>query len=136
MSDNIAIARKMGLTRAQQEVLSYISNHIDEYGHSPRFEEIKTYLGLKSKSGVHRLIYSLKERGFVDFLPHKARSIIILKSESRADLVKAFADLMRELKPHLIATPSVARHLSGRIKSFYGLLGPGLARIENQSNAA
>ena len=63
------------LTRKQRDLLIFINDYISENGHSPSFEEMKQGLELKSKSGIHRLINSLVERGFLERLPNKARAL-------------------------------------------------------------
>jgi len=67
------------LTRKQQELLLYIDSKLKEGGVSPSFEEMKDALDLKSKSGVHRLISALEERGFIRRLPNRARALEVLK---------------------------------------------------------
>jgi repressor LexA len=67
------------LTRKQHELLTYINAHLAESGVSPSFEEMKEALDLKSKSGVHRLISALEERGFIRRLPNRARALEVLK---------------------------------------------------------
>jgi repressor LexA len=67
------------LTRKQSELLNYIQARLGESGISPSFEEMKEALALKSKSGVHRLISALEERGFIRRLPNRARALEILK---------------------------------------------------------
>jgi repressor LexA len=67
------------LTRKQHELLSYIHGHLAESGVSPSFEEMKEALELKSKSGVHRLISALEERGFIRRLPNRARALEVVK---------------------------------------------------------
>ncbi|MBV9882467.1 MAG: repressor LexA, partial [Sphingomonadaceae bacterium] len=67
------------LTRKQHELLLYIDRHLSETGVSPSFEEMKEALDLKSKSGVHRLISALEERGFIRRLPNRARALEVLK---------------------------------------------------------
>lgn len=67
------------LTRKQQELLLYIHRHLGEGGVSPSFDEMKEALGLKSKSGIHRLITGLEERGFIRRLPHRARALEVLR---------------------------------------------------------
>ena len=67
------------LTKKQSEILFYLSDFISERGVSPSFEEMKIALNLKSKSGIHRLISGLEERGFIRRLPHKARALEIIK---------------------------------------------------------
>lgn len=67
------------LTRKQHELLLYINRHLHEHGVSPSFDEMKDALGLKSKSGIHRLISGLEERGFLRRLPHRARALEVLR---------------------------------------------------------
>lgn len=67
------------LTPKQHKLLVFIDEFIKENGHSPSFEEMKNAVGLKSKSGIHVLINSLEERGFIRKLPHKARALEVLK---------------------------------------------------------
>jgi len=67
------------LTRKQHELLMFIARHLDSRGVSPSFDEMKDGLGLKSKSGIHRLITGLEERGFIRRLPHRARALEILR---------------------------------------------------------
>lgn len=67
------------LTRKQHELLCYINDRLAETGVSPSFEEMKEALDLKSKSGVHRLISALEERGFIRRLPNRARALEVLR---------------------------------------------------------
>lgn len=67
------------LTRKQHQLLTYIDNHLKTEGVPPSYDEMKDALGLKSKSGIHRLITGLEERGFIRRLPHKARALEVLK---------------------------------------------------------
>ncbi len=67
------------LTKKQKELLSYIQKFQSKNGVTPSYEEMKSALNLKSKSGIHRLILALEERGFVKRLAHKARALEIIK---------------------------------------------------------
>ena len=67
------------LTRKQQELLLFIHERMKESGVPPSFDEMKDALDLASKSGIHRLITSLEERGFLKRLAHKARALQVLK---------------------------------------------------------
>lgn len=67
------------LTRKQHELLMFINDRLQAGGVSPSFEEMKEALDLKSKSGVHRLISALEERGFIRRLPNRARALEVLK---------------------------------------------------------
>src|SRR5437762_6664967 len=67
------------LTRKQHELLLFIHERLKETGIPPSFDEMKEALDLKSKSGVHRLISALEERGFIRRLPNRARALEVLK---------------------------------------------------------
>lgn len=67
------------LTRKQHELLMLIHDRLKETGVPPSFEEMKEALDLRSKSGIHRLITALEERGFIRRLPHRARALEVLK---------------------------------------------------------
>ena len=67
------------LTRKQHELVRFIQARLEETGVSPSFEEMKEALDLKSKSGVHRLISALEERGFIRRLPNRARALEVLR---------------------------------------------------------
>ncbi len=67
------------LTRKQYQLLTIIDQHLRSTGFSPSFEEMKDALGLKSKSGVHRLISALEERGFLRRRHHRARALEVLR---------------------------------------------------------
>ena len=67
------------LTRKQLDLLKFIHGRMARDGVPPSFDEMKEALNLRSKSGIHRLITALEERGFIQRLPHKARAIEILK---------------------------------------------------------
>jgi repressor LexA len=67
------------LTAKQHELLRFIQRKLEETGISPSFEEMKEALDLKSKSGVHRLISALEERGFIRRLPNRARALEVLR---------------------------------------------------------
>ena len=72
------------LTKKQHELLTFIDERIQATGISPSFDEMKEALGLKSKSGIHRLITALEERGFLRRLPHRARALEVLKLPENA----------------------------------------------------
>lgn len=67
------------LTRKQHELLIFIDRHLRTTGFSPSFEEMKDALKLKSKSGIHRLITALEERGFLHRRAHRARALEVLR---------------------------------------------------------
>ena len=72
------------LTKKQKNLLLYINKKIRSSGVSPSYEEMKNSLNLKSKSGIHRLISALEERGFVKRLAHKARALEVVKLPENA----------------------------------------------------
>src|SRR5438445_12524794 len=74
------------LTRKQFELLRFIHERLKEAGVPPSFDEMKDALDLRSKSGIHRLITALEERGFIRRLPNRARAIKILKTPDSVDL--------------------------------------------------
>ena len=67
------------LTRKQHELLTYIDHHLRSTGFSPSFEEMKDALSLRSKSGIHRLISALEERGFLRRHHHRARALEVVR---------------------------------------------------------
>ena len=82
------------LTKKQKNLLIYINKKIRSSGVSPSYEEMKNSLNLKSKSGIHRLISALEERGFIRRLAHKARALEVLKlpeTASANDIYNSFS---------------------------------------------
>jgi len=73
------------LTRKQHELICFIHDRLADTGVSPSFEEMKDALDLKSKSGVHRLISALEERGFLKRLANRARALEVVKMPERAE---------------------------------------------------
>jgi repressor LexA len=67
------------LTKKQRELLLFINQRLTATGISPSFDEMKDALSLKSKSGIHRLVSGLEERGFIRRLPHRARALEVVK---------------------------------------------------------
>ena len=75
----------MMLTKKQYQLLMFIDERLRASGVSPSFDEMKDALGLKSKSGIHRLISGLEERGFIRRLPHRARALEVMRLPENAD---------------------------------------------------
>lgn len=73
------------LTPQQYQLLMFLEKRLKETGVSPSYDEMKDAMELKSKSGIHRLITGLEERGFIRRLPHKARALEILKLPENQD---------------------------------------------------
>lgn len=88
------------LTAKQHELIQFIQQRLEETGISPSFEEMKDALDLKSKSGVHRLISALEERGFIRRLPNRARALEVIRQPEDA-------------APPAVAKPKAANDLIG-----------------------
>lgn len=73
------------LTQKQKDLLMFINERLQDTGVPPSFDEMKDALSLKSKSGIHRLITALEERGFIRRLPHRARALEVLKLPGSED---------------------------------------------------
>ena len=86
------------LTKKQKNLLIYINEKLKSDGVSPSYDEIRISLNLKSKSGIHRLISALEERGFIKRLAHKARALEVVKLPENASA----KDLFNNFKPSLI----------------------------------
>jgi repressor LexA len=79
----------MGLTRQQADCLRYITSCIDAVGMAPSYSEMQRYLGIGSRSGAHRIVKALEERGAVRRLPGRARAIEICPTR---DVLRSFSD--------------------------------------------
>jgi len=99
------------LTRKQHELLMFIHERIKESGVSPSFDEMKEALDLASKSGIHRLITALEERGFLRRLPHRARALEVVKLPQDAT-TSAPPPGRTPFKPQLVETSADAPHPS------------------------
>ncbi len=114
------------LTRKQHELLTYIHAHLAENGVSPSFEEMKEALDLKSKSGVHRLISALEERGFIRRLPNRARALEVMRMpDVRAGIA---SEPKAPVKPPEAANDVIELPLHGRIAA-----GAPIEALEGQS---
>ena len=87
------------LTRKQHELLMYVNQCLINDGVSPSFDEMKEALGLRSKSGIHRLITALVERGFIHRLPHRARALEVLKLPDAVTAPNSFAPSATTMAP-------------------------------------
>jgi len=97
------------LTRKQNELLNYITNYLEQHEVTPSFDEMRDALGLASKSGVHRLVSGLEERGYIRRLANRARAIEILKP-SYNDSIAARA---AEAATNLVTLPLLGRIAAG-----------------------
>lgn len=112
------------LTSKQKELLLFINERIQETGVSPSFDEMKDALNLASKSGIHRLITALEERGFIRRLAHRARALEVLKLP---DAVAPGAPRGRkEFKPALVATGQPAPAPAANTVPLIGRIAAGL----------
>jgi len=126
------------LTAKQHELIRFIQQRLEDTGISPSFEEMKEALDLKSKSGVHRLISALEERGFIRRLPNRARALEVVKLPEDAvtgsDKPSAANDLVGTAMPTKTVAPEPANDiidvpLHGRIAA-----GAPIEAIEGQSS--
>jgi repressor LexA len=86
------------LTKKQKNLLIFINEKLKRSGISPSYDEMRMSLNLKSKSGIHRLISALEERGFIKRLPHKARALEVIKLPENAGA----QDLYNNFSPKII----------------------------------
>ena len=126
------------LSAKQHELIRFIQQRLEDTGISPSFEEMKEALDLKSKSGVHRLISALEERGFIRRLPNRARALEVVKLPEDAvtgsDKPSAANDLVGAAMPTKTVAPEPANDiidvpLHGRIAA-----GAPIEAIEGQSS--
>src|SRR3712207_5975559 len=103
------------LTRKQHELLTFIHERLGETGVSPSFEEMKEALDLKSKSGVHRLISALEERGFIRRLPNRARALEVLRMPDSKGAAAAQAGASAPTPPRAANDDVIDIPLHGRI---------------------
>ena len=99
------------LTKKQHELLLFLEERISQSGVTPSFEEMKKKVGLKSKSGIHRLISALEDRGFINKLPFKARAIEIIKSPNTKS--KSSGHNPDTLDKQVVELPVVGRIAAG-----------------------
>ncbi len=108
------------LTAKQHELIRFIQQRLEETGISPSFEEMKAALDLKSKSGVHRLISALEERGFIRRLPNRARALEVLRNPEDAlpvgaGTVRAANDLGNAAVDRAMAKPNLPAQIANDI---------------------
>ena len=122
------------LTRKQHELVCFIHDRLAETGVSPSFEEMKDALDLKSKSGVHRLISALEERGFIRRLPNRARALEVVQMPQRGgDAQPVTSNNIVNLAPRAKTAPAPANDvidipMHGRIAA-----GVPIEAIEGQA---
>ena len=94
------------LTKKQKNLLLFINKKLRSSGVSPSYEEMKQSLNLKSKSGIHRLISALEERGFIKRLAHKARALEVIKLPETASANDIY-DVIKNHKGPLISESGI-----------------------------
>ncbi len=115
------------LTRKQHELLMFIDKHLRATGFSPSFEEMKEALRLKSKSGIHRLITALEERGFLKRRAHRARALEVVR------LPENVAPRRSEAAPAPAAANTPPAFAPNIIR---GHFAPGLTGVQKAANEA
>lgn len=125
------------LTRKQHDLLHFINQRLGETGVPPSFDEMKDALDLKSKSGIHRLITALEERGFIRRLPHRARAIEVIKVPENMPRKRGFVpEVIEGSKGRSSSSPEPIRNeaasvpLVGRIAA-----GVPIEAIESQAQS-
>ncbi len=106
------------LTRKQHELLTFIDRHLKATGFSPSFEEMKEALDLRSKSGIHRLISALEERGFLSRRHHRARALEVIRLPGEATVDEGMATAVGDIPPSPASafSPTVIRgDFTGRL---------------------
>ena len=128
------------LTRKQLELLRFIHERLKEAGVPPSFDEMKDALDLRSKSGIHRLITALEERGFIRRLPNRARAIEVIKlpeavghsvvgGRSRGFTPSIIEGNLGRVRAEDVASRPVAVPVMGRIAA-----GTPIEAIQNKSS--
>ena len=107
------------LTKKQKNLLMFINKKLRSSGVSPSYEEMKSSLNLKSKSGIHRLISALEERGFVKRLAHKARALEVVKLPENAGV----KDLYNNFTPSIISGGLDKENKKERNNKFIPVIG-------------
>ena len=122
------------LTSKQKELLLYIHRCVQDSGVPPSFDEMKEALDLRSKSGIHRLITALEERGFVRRLPHRARALEIIKmpdalldaSQKRPGFTPSVIEGSGQTRAPSLAPPPGLKGLEGVAVPLLGRIAAGV----------
>ncbi|MEE8273676.1 MAG: transcriptional repressor LexA [Alphaproteobacteria bacterium] len=125
------------LTRKQHELLMYVNQRLKADGVSPSFDEMKDALNLRSKSGIHRLVTALEERGFIRRLPHRARALEVLKLPDSAAAPGGFEpNVIRGPFENVLTGPSVAEEAASVNLPLYGRIAAGtpIEALRDHSN--
>lgn len=128
------------LTRKQHNLLVFINQCLQKTGVSPSFDEMRFALNLKSKSGIHRLVNGLEERGFIRRLPRRARAIEVLRPIEVNDLEyrqEPYTEIGgAKFTPHQLSPVITATQGNGQPLPLYGRIAAGtpIEAIQDQSN--
>lgn len=117
----------IGLTPKQKHLLEYLKSFIGENDYPPSFDEMKLACGLKSKSGVHRMLSALEERNHIRRLPHRARAIEILPDapdpETVAGVISGIQGILRDAS-HEHISKSAALEMIGAACDYHQRRNP------------
>jgi repressor LexA len=130
------------LTRKQMELLTYVNERLKESGVPPSFDEMKDALDLRSKSGIHRLIKALEERGFIKRLPNRARAIEVIRLPEAMQPNLAAQNRAKKFSPSIIqgnlgrvrATPDSANSNDPVLVPVMGRIAAGSPIEANQTH--
>ncbi|MDO9708571.1 transcriptional repressor LexA [Paracraurococcus lichenis] len=120
------------LTRKQHELLIFIDKHLRQTGFSPSFEEMKEALKLKSKSGIHRLITALEERGFLRRRAHRARALEVIRLPDNMAPRRVAEPATAAAAPAPVREPGFAPNV---IRGNFATNLPGVQKAANEAAA-
>jgi repressor LexA len=126
------------LTRKQHELLTFIDRHLRSTGFSPSFEEMKDALKLRSKSGIHRLITALEERGFLRRRAHRARALEVIRlpdGSAPADLMALEAAAALPAAPPQRSGGAAPAFVGNVIRGTFAANLPGVPKPSNEAAA-
>ena len=124
------------LTLKQNQLLTFLIKRLEEYGVSPSYEEICKELSLKSKSGIHRIVKSLEERGYIERLENRARAIAPKKNPNGQPYISNIINLNKEFSKSKNQNLSVENNTNFNKIPLLGKIGAGtpIEAISNYDN--
>ena len=124
------------LTLKQNQLLTFLIKRLEEYGVSPSYEEICKELSLKSKSGIHRIVKSLEERGYIERLENRARAIAPKKNPNGQPYISNIINLNKEFSKSKNQNPSVESNTNFNKIPLLGKIAAGtpIEAISNYDN--
>ena len=102
------------LTEKQLNLLRYVEKYHQDKGFSPSFDEMREALNLKSKSGIHRLLVALEERGFIRKLPNRARALEVIKIPNQEIDGSATENTPQNANDNMVSLPYLGKIAAGR----------------------